>query len=114
MIEMWVPQASRTPPALCDGHASPFTCQVITLAAGFAVFWIFEDKSLLSATGLVVATILSRLGLRGFDLCIQLIVQEVRLQPPRPLFSDAQGLLKRGNQVAGWFADFIRRKGDPQ
>jgi iron-regulated transporter 1 len=70
------------------------TCQVITLAAGFTVFWVFEDKSLLSATGLVVGTILSRLGLSGFDLCIQLIVQEVRLQPPLPLFSDAQGLLR--------------------
>ncbi|EXL39303.1 hypothetical protein FOCG_18088 [Fusarium oxysporum f. sp. radicis-lycopersici 26381] len=47
------------------------TCQIITLAAGLAVFWIYEDKSLLSATGLVVETILSPLGLRGFDLCIQ-------------------------------------------
>jgi iron-regulated transporter 1 len=30
------------------------TSQVITLAAGFAVFWICEDKSLLPASGLVV------------------------------------------------------------
>lgn len=67
------------------------TCQVMTLAAGFSVFWVFEDNSLLSASGLVVGTILSRLGLRGFDLCIQFIVQEVRLQPLRPIFSDAHG-----------------------
>lgn len=68
--------------------------QVITLAAGFAVFWICEKNSLLSASGLVVGTILSRLGLRGFDLCIQLIVQEVRVQPPHPVFSDAHRLLR--------------------
>lgn len=68
------------------------TSQVITLAVGFSVFWVFEDKSLLSASGLVVGTILSRLGLRGFDLCIQLIVQEVRLRPPHSVFSDAHRL----------------------
>jgi iron-regulated transporter 1 len=30
------------------------------------------------ASGLVGGTILSRVGLRGFDLCVQIIVQEVR------------------------------------
>lgn len=53
------------------------SCQVLTLAAGFAVFWIFEGNPLISASGLVVGTILSRLGLWGLDLCIQFIVQEV-------------------------------------
>ncbi|EWZ78641.1 hypothetical protein FOCG_17972 [Fusarium oxysporum f. sp. radicis-lycopersici 26381] len=66
------------------------TCQVIMLAAGFAVFWSFEDKSLLSATGLVVGTILSRLGLRGFDLCIQLIVQEDVEAESRGAFSSVE------------------------
>lgn len=52
--------------------------QVTTLVAGTTLFWIFNDKPVVSASGLVGGTILSRLGLRGFDLCLQLIVQEVR------------------------------------
>lgn len=52
--------------------------QVTTLVVGITVFWIFQDKSVISASALVGGTILSRLGLRGFDLCVQIIVQEVR------------------------------------
>lgn len=52
--------------------------QIIMLMAGTAVFWNFSDKPLVAASGLVCGTILSRIGLRGFELCTQLIVQEVR------------------------------------
>lgn len=52
--------------------------QLVMLASGMAVFIVYEDKPVISATGLVGGTILSRLGLRGFDLCVQLLVQEVR------------------------------------
>lgn len=52
--------------------------QVIMLVVGVCIFWAFDGKdSLISASGLVGGTVLSRLGLRGFDLCVQLIVQEV-------------------------------------
>jgi iron-regulated transporter 1 len=51
--------------------------QVTMLVAGIIVFWVFVDKPIISASGLVGGTILSRVGLRGFDLCAQLIVQEV-------------------------------------
>lgn len=52
--------------------------QVTTLAVGVYIFWMFDGRdSLISASGLVGGTIFSRLGLRGFDLCVQLIVQEV-------------------------------------
>ncbi|KAH7319287.1 hypothetical protein BKA65DRAFT_556709 [Rhexocercosporidium sp. MPI-PUGE-AT-0058] len=51
--------------------------QVIILATGIAVFFTFyENNPVVSASGLVGGTILSRVGLRGFDLCAQLIVQE--------------------------------------
>lgn len=53
--------------------------QVTTLVAGITVFWIFDDDPVVSASALVGGTILSRLGLRGFDLCVQIIVQEVRV-----------------------------------
>ncbi|KAK5011449.1 hypothetical protein LTR28_002775 [Elasticomyces elasticus] len=43
--------------------------QVIMLATGIVVFFTFyENKPLVSASGLVGGTILSRVGLRGFDL----------------------------------------------
>lgn len=55
------------------------TWQVTMLVAGVSVFWMFDmnSNSLIAASGLVGGTVLSRLGLRGFDLCVQLIVQEV-------------------------------------
>lgn len=53
--------------------------QVAMLVASLVVFWVWESEPLVSAGGLVVGTILSRLGLRGFDLCAQIIVQEVCL-----------------------------------
>lgn len=51
--------------------------QVSMLAVGTAIFWAYQDQPWLSATGLVGGTTLSRVGLRGFDLCTQIIVQEV-------------------------------------
>lgn len=51
--------------------------QISCLAGGFAIFWNFADHPFISASGLVGGTILSRLGLRGLDLCTQILVQEV-------------------------------------
>lgn len=51
--------------------------QITCLAVGFAIFCRFASESFLSASGLVGGVILSRLGLRGFDLCAQILVQEV-------------------------------------
>lgn len=51
--------------------------QVISLAAGIAIFVAYSRQPGISAAGLVGGTILSRVGLRGFDLCVQIIVQEV-------------------------------------
>lgn len=51
--------------------------QISCLSCGLAIFWSFASQPFLSASGLVGGTILSRLGLRGFDLCAQVLVQEV-------------------------------------
>ncbi|RSM12618.1 hypothetical protein CEP52_002304 [Fusarium oligoseptatum] len=83
------------------------TSQVITLAAGFAVFWVFEDKSLLSASGLVVGTILSRLGLRGFDLCIQLIVQEDVEAESRGAFSSVEAALQNAFELLSYASTIL-------
>lgn len=51
--------------------------QALCLVSGLATFWALQDSPVFSASALVGATILSRVGLRGFDLCVQIIIQEV-------------------------------------
>jgi iron-regulated transporter 1 len=53
--------------------------QMMCLAAGTGIFWGAKTP-LVSAFGLVGGTILSRVGLWGFDLSVQVIVQEVCLE----------------------------------
>ena len=55
--------------------------QLFCLVAAAGLFWGAQDL-VIAASGLVVGTILSRVGLRGFDLCAQIIVQEVSPQFP--------------------------------
>lgn len=58
--------------------------QIACLVAGTSIFLMFIDYPFISASGLVGGTILSRVGLRGFDLCVQIIVQEVRNRQSNP------------------------------
>ena len=60
-------------------------CQMVSLVVGITLFWTYSDRPLTSASGLVGGSMLSRVGLRGFDLCTQIIAQEVTytLNPPR-------------------------------
>lgn len=51
------------------------------LFVGISVFWAFSNKAMISASGLVGGTILSRIGLWGFDLCSQILVQGVSCFP---------------------------------
>lgn len=51
--------------------------QMGCLFLGMSIFWAFADQPIISASGLVGGTILSRVGLWGFDLCTQIVVQEV-------------------------------------
>ncbi|KAI1212731.1 Ferroporti-1 [Annulohypoxylon truncatum] len=67
------------------------TMQVSMLIAGLVVFWAFDaNNPIISASGLVGGTILSRLGLRGFDLCTQIIVQEEVEAENRGAFSSVE------------------------
>lgn len=88
--------------------------QVMMLAAGVCVFWIFEgENSIVSASGLVGGTVLSRLGLRGFDLCVQLIIQEVSEAMPSVLQSSriyAKHLVRR---LVSIITDIAIRKSKP-
>lgn len=51
--------------------------QVTTLTTSLVIFWAWESEPVVSAGALVIGAILSRLGLWGFDLCAQIIIQEV-------------------------------------
>ncbi|KFY28471.1 hypothetical protein V491_00447 [Pseudogymnoascus sp. VKM F-3775] len=64
--------------------------QVVCLVAGTMVFWAFPNRPNFSASGLVVGTIFSRVGLRGFDLCTQIIIQEDVEAPHRGSFSSVE------------------------
>ncbi|KAJ6010190.1 iron-regulated transporter [Penicillium canescens] len=51
--------------------------QVACLIGGTVIFRRSSSNPFISASGLVGGAILSRVGLRGFDLCVQIIIQEV-------------------------------------
>lgn len=59
--------------------------QFSTLLVGISIFW--TQVGIVSASGLVIGTALSRVGLRGFDLCVQVIVQEEVEEQSRGAFS---------------------------
>jgi iron-regulated transporter 1 len=54
--------------------------QIVLLAATVSYFWS-EPKTVLAASVLSAGTILSRVGLWGYDLCAQVIIQTVSHAP---------------------------------
>ena len=52
--------------------------QAACAVGGITLFW-FVSPTPLAAMGLVLGVILSRVGLWGFDLTVQILIQEVRL-----------------------------------
>ncbi|KAF6788467.1 iron-regulated transporter [Colletotrichum musicola] len=81
--------------------------QVSMLAAGTTVFWLFQDRPLISATGLVGGTILSRIGLRGFDLCTQLIVQEDVEAESRGAFSSVEAAWQNAFELLSYVSTIV-------
>ena len=69
--------------------------QSLTLVGATAVFWSVKS-GMFAATGLVVGAILSRVGLWGFDLSSQIIVQEVR--PTSPYLSSYLTKTRKSNR----------------
>ena len=55
--------------------------QAACAVGGISLFW-FISPTPLATMGLVLGVILSRVGLWGFDLSVQIIIQEVRLPLP--------------------------------
>ncbi|KAL7898504.1 Ferroporti-1 [Trichoderma sp. SZMC 28014] len=83
--------------------------QVTMLAVGVSVFWMFDLKSnsLIAASGLVGGTVLSRLGLRGFDLCVQLIVQEEVEAENRGVFSSVEAAWQSAFELLAYTSTIV-------
>ncbi|KAF8182868.1 Ferroporti-1 [Pholiota molesta] len=82
--------------------------QSMMLVAGVAVFLRFHDNKLVSASGLVGGTILSRVGLRGFDLCTQLIVQEDVEADARSAFSSIEAAWQNALNFSSAYTLYVR------
>ena len=75
--------------------------QMLCLAAGVALFWVVKSP-ILAASGLVMGTILSRIGLWGFDLSAQVIVQEEVEADHRGSFSAIEASLQNGFELLSY------------
>ncbi|KAL9615560.1 MAG: hypothetical protein Q9167_000073 [Letrouitia subvulpina] len=81
--------------------------QVVMLVVGSIVFCVFEDFPVVSASGLVIGTTLSRVGLRSFDLCIQLIVQEDIEAENRGAFSSVEAAWQNAFELLSYVQTVI-------
>ncbi|KAJ5329630.1 iron-regulated transporter [Penicillium brevicompactum] len=86
--------------------------QIACLVAGMTVFWEFFDFPLISASGIVGGTILSRIGLRGFDLCAQIIVQEGVDANTRGSFSSTEAAWQNLFEICSYVATIIFSRPD--
>ncbi|KAL7923517.1 Ferroporti-1 [Trichoderma austrokoningii] len=83
--------------------------QVTMLTVGVSIFWMFsmKDSSLIAASGLVGGTVFSRLGLRGFDLCVQLIVQEEVEAENRGVFSSVEAAWQSAFELLAYASTIV-------
>ncbi|TDZ15860.1 Solute carrier family 40 member 1 [Colletotrichum orbiculare MAFF 240422] len=81
--------------------------QVSMLAVGTVVFSVFQDRPWVSASGIVGGTILSRVGMRGFDLCTQLIVQEDVEAENRGAFSTVEAAWQSAFELVSYASTIV-------
>ncbi|BEI88643.1 uncharacterized protein CcaverHIS019_0200050 [Cutaneotrichosporon cavernicola] len=81
--------------------------QLSMLVGGVSVFLAFEDRPIASASGLVVGTILSRMGLWSFDLCCQTIVQEQVEAEFRGVFSSMESAVQHVFELLSYTSTMI-------
>ena len=74
--------------------------QMSCVVGAFSIFWAMRTPSV-AAYGLVVGVIASRVGLWGFDLCAQVIIQEVYVSaiPRNESHADAQYLVRESTLI---------------
>ncbi|KAE8167447.1 Ferroporti-1 [Aspergillus tamarii] len=81
--------------------------QIASLVAGISIFWMFPNLPLISASGLVGGTIMSRVGLRGFDLCVQILVQEGVEAENRGNFSSIEAAWQNAFEIGSYISTII-------
>ncbi|ODN74781.1 hypothetical protein L202_07101 [Cryptococcus amylolentus CBS 6039] len=81
--------------------------QLFSLLAGSFVFASYSEQPFVAASGLVVGTILSRLGLRTFDLCTQIIVQEEVEPEVRGIFSSIESAWQNAFELLSYTSTII-------
>ncbi|KAF3386316.1 Solute carrier family 40 member 1 [Penicillium rolfsii] len=86
--------------------------QITCLAGGFAIFQHFSSQPFLSASGLVGGVILSRLGLRGLDLCAQILVQEGIEAEARGSFSSTEAAWQNLFEIFSYISTIIFSRPD--
>ncbi|KAE8402845.1 hypothetical protein BDV37DRAFT_294982 [Aspergillus pseudonomiae] len=86
--------------------------QIISLVAGMTIFWIFPEQPLISASALVGGTILSRVGLRGFDLCVQILVQECVEPKSRGSFSSVEAAWQNAFEIGSYISTIVFSRPD--
>ena len=77
--------------------------QILWLVATVSFFWS-EPRAIVAASGLAVGTILSRVGLWGYDLCAQVIIQMVGLAPHDRMSQFLTGLQEVQEDFRGSFS----------
>ncbi|KAI9768926.1 MAG: hypothetical protein M1840_004522 [Geoglossum simile] len=85
--------------------------QMIFLAVAVGIFWNSEQP-LVAASGLVGGVILSRVGLRGFDLSTQIIVQEEINSDHRGSFSSLEASLQNAFEICSYISTIVFSKSD--
>ncbi|KAE8141655.1 Ferroporti-1 [Aspergillus pseudotamarii] len=86
--------------------------QIASLVAGISIFWMFPNQPLISASGLVGGTILSRVGLRGFDLCVQILVQEGVEAENRGNFSSIEAAWQNAFEIGSYISTIVFSRPD--
>ncbi|KAK1144122.1 hypothetical protein N8T08_005784 [Aspergillus melleus] len=81
--------------------------QIISLVAGISAYWAFQNRATASVSGLVGGTIVSRLGLRGFDLCAQIIVQETVEPEYRGSFSSVEAAWQNAFEICSYMSTIV-------
>ena len=97
------------------------TWQMICLAGGLSWFFAANGgenfttdgtKKLIAASGLVGAVVLSRVGLWGFDLCVQSIIQEEVDEHSRGSFSTVEASFQNLFELLSYVTTIIFAKAD--
>ncbi|KAJ6105270.1 hypothetical protein N7523_010080 [Penicillium sp. IBT 18751x] len=86
--------------------------QITCLAGGMAIFWTYASQPLISASGLVGGTILSRVGLRGFDLCAQILIQEGVAAEARGSFSSIEAAWQNLFEICSYVSTIVFSRPD--